>query len=288
MFSDQSPAVQEALVGSFVVFMMLSVGVDLTVGRIKAVFKRPAILVSALGINYVAMPLLFMALIQLFDVQGMWAVGLMFVAVAPGGPVAGVLIQNAGGNLALGVSLLVLMNLLNTFITPLGILVTNAAASSALPLSGMIKTIVLFQLLPLAVAMAFRHFQPTLAQRIQPTIERLAKVVLFVVATAILASEIPRLLTLPLAAVAVCHLAVPIAMFAGWWLTPGTREERIAVAIGTPYRSISVVLLLLAAWVRDMDAILAAMTYSGVMLWMCLAASWWMRRRAPNGPPVPH
>lgn len=288
MFSDQSPAVQEALVGSFVVFMMLSVGIDLTIERIKAVFKRPAILVSALGINYVAVPLLFMALIQLFDVGGMWAVGLMFVAVAPGGPVAGVLIQNAGGNLALGVSLLVLMNLLNTFLTPLGILATNAAASSTLPLSGMIHTIVLFQLLPLTVAMAFRHFKPIVAVRIQPFIERLAKIVLFVVASAILASEIPRLLTLPLALVAACHLAVPIAMAAGWWLTPGTRNERIAVALGTPYRSISVVLLLLAAWVRDMDAILAAMTYSGAMLWMCLAASWWMRRRGSTAPPAPH
>ncbi len=288
MFSDQPAAVQEALVGSFVVFMMLSVGIDLTVDKVKAVFRRPAILLSALVINYIAVPLAFLALLKLFDVGGMWAVGLLFVAAAPGGPVAGVLIQNAGGNLALGVSLLVLMNIMNTVLTPLGILATDASASSALPLGGMVKTIVLFQLLPLALAMGFRHLRPDTATRMQPMVERAAKVLLFVVATVILMSEIPRLMTLPLELVAVCHLAVPVTLAAGWFLTPGDRGERTAVALATPYRSISVVLLLLASWVRNMDAILAAMTYSGAMLWMCLAASLWLRRGTVSSRQTPH
>ena len=282
MFSDQPAAVQEALVGSFVVFMMLSVGIDLTTDKIKAVFQRPAILISALLVNYAAVPLVFLALLKIFDVSGMWAVGLLFVAAAPGGPVAGVLTQNAGGNLALGVSLLVLMNIMNTVLTPLGILATDASASATLPLAGMVRTIVLFQLLPLAISMGFRHFRPRAAVRIQPTIERAAKALLFIVATVILVSEIPRLMTLPLGLVAACHVAVPITLAAGWFLTPGDRGERIAVALTTPYRSISVVLLLLASWVRDMDAILAAMTYSGAMLWMCVVASLWLRRGSVN------
>jgi BASS family bile acid:Na+ symporter len=279
MFSEQSAEVQELLVGGFVVFMMMAVGIDLTVQKIKAVFQRPAILCMALLVNYALVPLLFLGLLRLFDVQGMWAVGILFVAVAPGGPVAGVLIQHAGGNLALGVSLLVLMNLLNTVLTPMGILAMEASASSSLPLGGMVKTIVLFQLIPLAITMVFRHLQPERAIRLQPTIERAAKVLLFAASAVMLSGEIPRLMNMPFRLVALCHVAVPAVMAAGWFMTPGNREERIAVAIATPYRSISVVLLLLASWVRDMDAIFAAMTYSGAMLWMCLTASAIMRRR---------
>lgn len=283
MFSDQSAAVQEALVGSFVIFMMLSVGIDLTVGKIRAVFRSPKVLTSALAVNYLVVPAIFYGLIQLTGLDAMWATGLLFVAVAPGGPVAGILIQNAGGHLALGVSLLVVMNLLNTILTPLGVLVVGAANSAdgtSLPLGGMMQTIVYFQMIPLAIAMGFRHLRPLLATRLQPFIERAAKVLLFVVAIAILISEVPRLTTLPWAMIFVTHSAVLLSMVAGWVLTPGHREDKIAVAIASPYRSISVVLLLLAAWVQDMEAMLAAMTYSGAMLWMCLAASMWFKRRA--------
>lgn len=279
MFSDQSAAIQELLVGGFVVFMMLSVGIDLTVERVREVFRKPAILISALTVNYVVVPIAFVLALKLFDIGGMWAVGLMFVAVAPGGPVAGVLIQNAGGNIALGASMIVVMNILNTVLTPIGFLSLESSAPTGLPMAGMVKTIILFQLLPLAAAMGFRHGQPDLADRYQPYIQQAAKVLLFGAAAVILAGEIPRLMTVPIKMIVFCHLAVPIMMGLGWLFTPGTRADRIAVSIATPYRSISVVLLLLASWVRDMDAMLAAMTYSGAMLWMCLAASTWMRRR---------
>jgi BASS family bile acid:Na+ symporter len=283
MFSDQSAAVQEALVGSFVIFMMLSVGIDLTIGKIRAVFRSPKVLTSALAVNYLVVPAIFYGLIQMTGLDAMWATGLLFVAVAPGGPVAGILIQNAGGHLALGVSLLVVMNLLNTILTPLGVLVVGAANSAdgtSLPLGGMMQTILYFQMIPLAIAMGFRHLRPLLATRLQPFIEKAAKVLLFVVAMAILISEVPRLTTLPWAMIFVTHAAVLLSMVAGWVLTPGSREDKIAVAIASPYRSISVVLLLLAAWVQDMEAMLSAMTYSGAMLWMCLAASMWFKRRS--------
>ena len=88
--------------------------------------------------------------------------------------------------------------------------------------------------------------------------------------------------------IALCHCAVAVTMGLGWLVTPGDRSERIAVAVATPYRSISVVLLLLASWVRDMNAMLAAMTYSAAMLWMCLAASAWLGRHNPVIPRRSH
>ena len=48
MFSDQSAQLQEILIGSFVIFMMLSVGLDLSFDKIKAVFRQPRVLFAAL------------------------------------------------------------------------------------------------------------------------------------------------------------------------------------------------------------------------------------------------
>ena len=100
MLTESSDALQEALVSGFVIFMMVSVGLDLTADKLKAVFRAPRVLFSALTVNYGIIPLVFLALIQLTGLEGMWATGLLFVAVAPGGPVAVVLIQNARGHLA--------------------------------------------------------------------------------------------------------------------------------------------------------------------------------------------
>ena len=281
MFSEQSADIQELLVGSFVIFMMLSVGIDLTIDKIKAVFRAPRILLSALGINYLLVPALFFALVKLTGLDGMWATGVLFVAVAPGGPVAGVMVQNARGHLALGVSLLVLMNLLNTVLTPLGIWALGAlptASGSDTPVLGMVQTILIYQIMPLVSAMTFRHFWEEHANRLQPIIEKAAKILLLVVATAILASEISNLGNVPLELVLVVNIAASASLLMAWLLTPGSREDKIAVTLTTPYRSISVVLLLLSSWVHSADAMLAAMTYSGTMLWMCVAASVWLRR----------
>jgi bile acid:Na+ symporter, BASS family len=282
MFSEQSPEIQEVLVGSFVIFMMLSVGIDLTIDKVRAVFRAPRILCTALAVNYLLVPAIFVGLIQLTGLDGMWATGILFVAVAPGGPVAGVMVQNSRGHLALAVSLLVLMNLLNTILTPLGIWFLGAlpvSDGSPTPVLGMVQTIMLYQILPLVLAMTIRHLWESTANWAQPFIEKAAKVLLLVASAVILAGEISRLSALPMALVVVSHIAAGLSMLAGWFLTPGTTEDKIATALTTPYRSISVVLLLLSAWVHDVDAMLAAMAYSGAMLWMCIAASFWFRRK---------
>jgi BASS family bile acid:Na+ symporter len=282
MFDDPTSNTSEILVGVFVILMMLNIGIDLTIEKIRAVFREPKLLAIGLGLNYILVPAVFYGLVIAFEVDGMWAVGLLFVAVAPGGPVASVMVQNARGHLALAVSLIVVMNLLNTVLTPIGIWLMDAMPASdgdEQVVIGMIKTILMFQVTPLAAAMGFRHVWPDRAIRLQPMIERGAKLLLIVVAIGVLATEIQGLKNLPWGLIAAVNIGVPISIAASWWLTPGNTTDKIAISLSTPYRSISVVLLLLAAWVRDGDAILAAMAYSGTMMWMCLVASGWMRKR---------
>jgi len=286
MFSDQSAQIQEILIGGFVIFMMLSVGLDLTVEKIKAVFKEPRILFAALAINYLIIPLIFIVLIKVSGLDGMWATGLLFVAVAPGGPVAGVLVQNARGHLALGVSILIVMNLLNTVLTPIGVWMVDAmpaSSGSGPPLFGMVQTILFYQILPLALAMQFRRKWEDKANWLQPFMEQAAKWLLISVAVILVVIERNRLALLPVTLLVIIHVAVALSLAVGWWLTPGTRGDKIAISLTAPYRSMSIVMLLLSAWVRDVDALLAAMAYSVGMLWMCMVGSMIIRqRRAPQ------
>ena len=131
----------------FVIFMMISVGVDLTIDKLKEVFHSPKMLTIGLVVNYLVIPLILYSLVRFLEVPGWWGVGLLFVAAAPGGPVAAVMVQNAKGHLELGVSLMVVMNLLNAVLTPLLIYLMDVIPSetgSEVSLWGMIRTIVMF------------------------------------------------------------------------------------------------------------------------------------------------
>ncbi len=85
MFDDPTDKTTELLVGGFVILMMLNVGIDLTIAKVRAVFRSPKLLALGLGLNYLVIPALVYGLVQLCGVEGMWAVGLLFVAAAPGG-----------------------------------------------------------------------------------------------------------------------------------------------------------------------------------------------------------
>ena len=282
MLTSISPEAQEALVGLFVIFMMISVGIELTVNKLRSVFYSPKMLTIGLLVNYAVIPLILYSLVHFLDVPGWWGVGLLFVAAAPGGPVGPVMVQNARGQLALGVSLMVVMNLLNTVLTPLLIVVMDVIPTETneeVSLLGMIKTIVMFQIIPLAGAIYFRHRYERKALWLQPRLKKASQILLAVLAVGITASEFKNLSTLPGSLLIACNGGVLASLLISYAITPGLHTYTIAISLTSTFRSISIALLLLAAWVQETEAILGTMAYSGTMLWMCWLASLVMGRR---------
>jgi BASS family bile acid:Na+ symporter len=282
MLTTISPETQEILVGLFVIFMMISVGVELTVSKLRDVFHSPKMLTIGLLINYVVIPLILYNLVRFLEVPGWWGVGLLFVAAAPGGPVSVVMVQSAKGQLALGVSLMVVMNLLNTVLTPLLIFVMDVIPNengSGVSLFGMVRTIVMFQIIPLSAAIYFRHRFENKALWLQPRLKKASQILLAVLAVGITASEFKSLSTLPGSLLIACNVGVFSSLMISYAITPGLRTDKIAISLTSTFRSISIALLLLAAWVQETEAILSTMAYSGTMLWMCWIASLIMGRR---------
>ncbi|MGB0639867.1 MAG: bile acid:sodium symporter family protein [Myxococcota bacterium] len=282
MLTSISPEIQEALVAIFVIFMMISVGVDLTIDKLKEVFHSPKMLTIGLVVNYLVIPLILYSLVRFLEVPGWWGVGLLFVAAAPGGPVAAVMVQNAKGHLELGVSLMVVMNLLNAVLTPLLIYLMDVIPSetgSEVSLWGMIRTIVMFQIIPLSMAVYYRYRFESKALWLQPRLKKASQVLLAILAVGITASEFNSLWTLPTSLLIACNVGVFASIVISYAITPGLRDDKIAISLTSTFRSISIALLLLAAWVQEVEAILGTMAYSGTMLWMCWLASFIMKRK---------
>jgi BASS family bile acid:Na+ symporter len=274
--------IQEIGIGIFVVFMTITVGLDLTPSRVVKVFRHPSALFRGLLLNYLAIPAVAIGLVHAFDVPPLWAGGILIGTLAPGGPVGPVLAQRAGGHVPLAISLAVVMNLANTVITPAMVWITHAMPvqpDQDLPVFGMIRTIVLFQLVPLALAMAWRHHRPQRAKRHHAIVERLTRVVLGLAVLGMAVLHHERVFQLPWNAGAALLGCVFASIWMGWMVGGRDRAVRTTISLTAGIRSMSVSLILVAAWFPAPETMLATLCYSFIMFTFTWAVAEVMGRR---------
>ena len=284
MDPDASLQAQQMGAAIFVVFMVLAVGLDVTVPHLRAVIRQPIRLLGALGVNYIVVPgLAFLAITGLGLPAG-YATGVLLVAAAPGGPVGAVLVQKAGGDVPLAVSLMAVCNVLNTVLTPaLAVVMGVVGDGSEVPLQGMVTSIVFFQLLPLGAAVLWRSRHERSALVARRWFDQGTKIVLGLAVVVGVAMEARRVTEVP-PGLAVAALSVPvIGLLAGAALSRGAVRDRGTIAVMSGFRSMSVVLLLVTAWFPTTETILAALVCSGVMLPVNALGAFVMRRLSPDG-----
>ena len=283
---DPTAQLQAQQIGAaiFVVFMVLAVGLDVTTADLRGVFRRPRRLVAALFVNYLVVPAVVFGFVDAIQLPRAYAIGVLLVAAAPGGPVGAVLVQKSGGDVPFAVSLMAVSNVLNTVLTPaIASVMGIVGAGSDVPVSGLVRSIVLFQLRPLALAVAWRARHPVSALLARSWFDKGTKVVLALAVVIGVAMEARRIADVP-AVLVLAALAPPVVgLLAGGVLSSGNVRARGTVAVMTGFRSMSVVLLLVTAWFPTMETVLAALVCSGLMLPVNAVGAAVVRQVSPAG-----
>ncbi len=135
--------------------IMFGMGLTLTLGDFKAVFKTPKSVIIAVLAQYIIMPLLALGLATVFQLSPEVAVGVILVGCCPGGTASNVMTFLAKGNTALSVSATTVSTLLAPILTPA---LTLLLASKWLPVSAgdMFASIVQIVLLPIVLGILVR------------------------------------------------------------------------------------------------------------------------------------
>lgn len=274
---------QDVLVGLFVISLMWSVGLDLTIASIRSVFRAPRSLIGGLAAGYLVVPLTAAGMIVALDLPPPVAAGLLLCAAAPGGPMGPLLVKGAGANLALSVSLLMSVNFINVLATPatLGLLGANPGAGLLDELLAMAATIIAFQVLPLSVGILVSEKNHDLAQKLAPWARRFATVMLVGAVVVVSIWGDAKLDVLGIDAV-IAVLAVLIAAFvSGWLLAGGTRSDRASVGLSNTIRSQSLSVLLASTRFPDPLTLLIVLLFSTVMFPFGIAMAAISRRMIP-------
>ena len=272
-------AARDAFVALLVVSVMLSVGFGLDVRDLLRVFRRPKLLASALAFEHVAMPLAAFGVATAMGAPPSGVLAVVLCAAVPGGPISPVFVQQARGDVAFCVALVVLMAAINVFSTPLTMSAFGFGAGVdggiALPL---IRTIALYQLAPLALAMMVRTKRPALAERLGRVAEIATKSIIALLIVGLTIARWRVLVQLDPRTLAAIASTCCVAVGLGHAAAAGGPAERRTLSLTSGVRNLGLGLLV-AASAFDEATLLAVMVYGLIMLVVVAPVSVWMSRR---------
>ena len=181
------------LVLVLLVEMMVTAGLGVSLSELVEVVRNVPLLFRAGLANYVLAPAIAMLLLYVFQAKPMVAVGFLLVAVCPAAPFATPLTAMAKGNVPVSVGLMVILGASSALLAPLllSLLMPLIARGHDLKIDTVkiVATLLMSQLLPLAIGLVFRSKRQHLAQRLVKPLNALTGILSVVVFTLIIALQ---------------------------------------------------------------------------------------------------
>ena len=174
-------------------FIMFSLGLGLKGHDFSRVLKFPVAFGVGLANQIVLLPLVALGLAYAFGLESIFAVGLMILAMCPGGVTSNILTKIAGGNVPLSISLTAITSLLSILTVPLLVAfsVNHFMGKDAPPVdvTRLGLTMFLITAVPVMIGMAFTAKSPTLVEKIAPVVSRTAVALFVLIIVAALAKN---------------------------------------------------------------------------------------------------
>jgi len=152
--------------------IMLGMGLSLKVANFQAVLKTPKAVGIGLFAQMVLLPLLAFLIAVLLSLPPEIAVGLIIIALAPGGATSNLLTYLAKGDVSLSISLTAVVSLVTPFTLPLMVAFSMSyfigdSASFNLPILSTILQLFIITLVPVALGMVVLAYWENVAKKIE-------------------------------------------------------------------------------------------------------------------------
>jgi bile acid:Na+ symporter, BASS family len=246
--------------------MMVAIGLGVKFADLVGVARNWRLVTRAGLANYVCVPAIVVGLLLLFQAHPMVAAGFLIAAVCPGAPYGPPFTGMARGNVTVAVGLMVILAASSAVVAPLLLLFLLPLMAGDEPLKvdavKMVGTLLLTQLLPLAVGLAVRHRRPKLADKLKKPAHLLSTVLNVVVIGCILVIQFQKLAEIrPVGFVGMLVLLLA-TLGVGWLLGGPGGDNRKAMALSTAVRNVSVSLVIATASFPGTQAVTAALAYA--------------------------
>jgi BASS family bile acid:Na+ symporter len=270
---------QDLAVQALNVSLMFSLGLELDPAGLRAAARQRRLLAGVTFVNFAFIPAIAYVLCMWSGVGPAIAAGILLSAFSPGGGTGTLLTRVAGGNLELSIVLLGIFTLLAVPLTPV-LAMTALSGSGELDLFPLLRTLVLFQLLPLCVGVLIRRTLPDAARLANKFARPLSNAIFAALVFGLLATKGHLVLDVTyaglgvIAALNVFALALPVFFAA-------ELADRSALCLTTAVRNLSLALLLSSLFFTPLTT-LTVLTYGLAMYLFAAPVALWLRREPPS------
>jgi len=226
----------------FVLSSMLAMGLSLSITQIVEPLRNVRLVVIALAVNFVAIPLLAVAIQAVIDLDDDLYTGLILVATAAGAPFLPKLAEVAKGDTALSVGMMVMLMVVTILYMPLVLpLILQDVDVDAWAIA---RSLIVVMLIPLAIGLFAKARWTSLADDLQPHMSQASSVaILFMLVGAIILgwSDIVDLVGTGGLAAAIIFLLVAFAI--GYFTASSDPATKSVLGLGTAQRNLSAALV---------------------------------------------
>jgi BASS family bile acid:Na+ symporter len=253
--------------------VMLGMGMSLVPEDFRRITRDPKAVAVGTACQIMLLPLLGALITTVVPMRPDLAVGLMVLAICPGGPSSNLVTYLARGDVALSVTLTALSSLITVFTIPL---LTNLAlqhflgesTAIALPIGRTMLQIVLITLVPTAIGMAIRTYVPQTAKRLERQVSKLAAGLLALIIMLLLAKEGGKLPGFLLQVGVAALLLNLLALLAGFVTAKAFRlplAQQLCIAIEVGLQNGTLAIAITAGLLNNAQMAIPAAVYSLMM-----------------------
>ncbi len=286
------PALITLLNVTALVAIMLSMGMKVTLESLLTSARQTRLVLLGLLANYVLVPTVTMGLLLLLHTSPTVSVGFLVLAVCPGAPFGPSITAIARGNVPAATALMLILAGLSAFLSPslLGVLLSRIAPGSDLQINSiaLVGTLLITQMLPLALGIAIHHAAPVLASWTIKPVSVLANVLMVALIGLIVATQYENLAAIRLRGWMAMSLLLLASICIGWFCGGSETPTRKAMAVTTATRNAAVALAIVTSNFAGTPAVTAVVAYALISTVGALACALLLSKLGPFEPRNAH
>ncbi len=278
--------IQVVLPGALFI-IMLGMGLSLKLGDFKLVASKPKAVALGLLAQMLMLPAMAYLIVLALDLQGALAMGLLILALCPGGTTSNLYTYLAKGDIALSVTLTSVVSLLAPFIVPFMIvifmgLVMGEGQQIELPVLKTIIQLVVITIIPIALGMTINHYKPGFSAKAENPVKIFSVLFLLLIVIGIVAKNINHMadyFSQAGVAALVLNLSCMIMGYAIAKLAKLNEAQSKAISIEVGFQNGTLAIVIALTLLQNTEMAIAATCYSLIMFVTGAIFAWILNRK---------
>jgi BASS family bile acid:Na+ symporter len=255
------------LTSVFLISTMAAIGLKVTMVEIVSSLRDRSLMIRSLVVNIVIVPLLGLLLVKIVPMSQDAKVGILLLAVSPGGLNAIQFTSKTKGALCYATSLLFILTLLSVLLSPVVVsFMLPVDTSFALRYGRVIMFLFLFILLPLLAGLGVHRVSKRVAEMLSKPMAIIGTVFFVVVVIRMLAQRKQAMAAMSKTELAAMIVFIILTMIIGWLFGGPSIETRRVLATNTSMRNAALCFIMATRGFPDTNVIFTVVAFSGLMI----------------------